>query len=123
MAGVDRARMIAPEGTEVEFDIAGELDEGVQAALNTAAFGRIVDNLVRNALNATRRGLVEVRISQTVTHFVLMVADSGTGVPPEFLPRAFDRFTRSEVSRAAGAEGSGLGPRWFGRWSTLRAET
>ena len=109
MAGVDRARVIAPPDTQVELDIAGELDEDVHAPLNTTAFGRIVDNLARNALNATRSGSVEVRISQTPTHLVLMVADSGTGVPPEFLPRAFDRFTRSEASRAAGTEGSGLG--------------
>ncbi|GAA3040365.1 sensor histidine kinase [Streptomyces glomeratus] len=35
------------------------------------------------------------------------VTDEGTGFPPEFLSRAFDRLARAEASRTG--EGSGLG--------------
>lgn len=39
----------------------------------------------------------------------IQVADTGQGIPAEDLPRIFDRFYRSEASRAAGEAGFGLG--------------
>jgi len=39
---------------------------------------------------------------------VLEVLDDGPGFPPDFLPDAFDRFSRADGARAEGA-GSGLG--------------
>ncbi|HEV7623188.1 MAG TPA: HAMP domain-containing sensor histidine kinase [Amnibacterium sp.] len=108
MAGVDRARALAGE-VQVEFEIAGEIDESARSRLDAVAFGRIIDNLAANALRATTRGSVELRIEQARERVVLTVSDTGSGIPPEFLPRAFDRFTRSDESRAADARGSGLG--------------
>lgn len=109
MAGVDRARTIAPVGVQMEFDIDGALREEVMTPMSTVAFGRVVDNLTSNAMRATTAGDVELRIAQSDDQLVVTVEDSGTGVPPEFLEHAFDRFARSEASRAAGKDGSGLG--------------
>ncbi len=109
MAGVDRARTVAPHEVRVEFDVDDALPEDAETRLDVTAFGRIIDNLISNALRATTAGAVEVRLGGTADRLVLAVADSGTGVEAEFLPHAFDRFARSDESRAAGAEGSGLG--------------
>jgi signal transduction histidine kinase len=38
----------------------------------------------------------------------LHVTDEGTGFPPEFLGRAFERFTRADPARARGGAGLGL---------------
>ncbi|MFJ9011198.1 sensor histidine kinase [Streptomyces canus] len=65
-----------------------------------------IGNLVDNAL---RHGHGSVRLTATVHdgRLRLCVTDEGSGFPPEFLPRAFDRFARAEASRTS--EGSGLG--------------
>jgi signal transduction histidine kinase len=62
------------------------------AAKYTPVEGRVVVSTRR------RREMVEVEIS-----------DTGQGIPPNDLPRIFDRFFRSEASRAAGEGGFGLG--------------
>ncbi len=65
-----------------------------------------VGNLVGNAL---RHGKGEVRVEASVSDGRLRVSvrDEGPGFPDEFLPQAFDRFTRAEQSRST--PGSGLG--------------
>lgn len=67
------------------------------------AVGNLVDNALRHGgrtvvLHATRREST-VRIG---------VQDDGEGFPPAFLPSAFERFTRADVSRARGGSGLGL---------------
>jgi signal transduction histidine kinase len=109
MAAVDRARSLAPEAVHVEFDLPDELEEGAEAPIAASAFGRVVDNLAGNALNATSAGSVELVLRQETGRLVLTVTDTGRGVPPEFLPHAFDRFARSAASRADGTPGSGIG--------------
>jgi signal transduction histidine kinase len=39
----------------------------------------------------------------------LIVEDRGPGVAPEFVPRLFERFSRSDESRRSGSPGAGLG--------------
>ncbi|MFF7130653.1 ATP-binding protein [Streptomyces sp. NPDC008240] len=65
-----------------------------------------IGNLLANAL---RHGHGTVRLTAAVHEgrLRLSVTDEGPGFPPEFLPRAFDRFARAEASRTS--EGSGLG--------------
>jgi signal transduction histidine kinase len=38
----------------------------------------------------------------------LHVRDEGAGLPPDFVPRAFQRFSRLDESRASGGAGLGL---------------
>ena len=38
----------------------------------------------------------------------LHVTDEGPGIPPEFLARAFERFSRHDQARARGGAGLGL---------------
>jgi signal transduction histidine kinase len=88
---------------EVRIDVPPDL----AALIDPTAFDRIVSNLVVNAL---RYGEAPVTVSaeQSDRHFRLAVEDRGPGVPPEFVPNLFERFTRSEHTYER-AGGSGLG--------------
>ncbi len=70
----------------------------------------IVDNLVENAIRYSGAGS-QVRISTQTEgdEAVLVVADTGQGIPASALPHLFDRFFRVESARAAENSGSGLG--------------
>jgi signal transduction histidine kinase len=71
---------------------------------------QIVDNLLDNALRHTPAGsTVTARATRTATGtVVIQVRDQGPGFPPDFLARAFDRFTRADHARPDGP-GTGLG--------------
>ncbi len=64
-------------------------------------------NLVENAL---RHGAGDVELAQRLLgdRVELHVVDHGGGFPPDFLPNAFDRFTRANGSRPRGGTGLGL---------------
>ena len=94
----------APEHAE---DVRIEVPPDLEAVLDPTAFDRIVANLLTNAL---RYGEPPVRVAaeQRDRHFRLTVEDRGRGVAPEFVPRLFERFSRSTDSDQAAA-GAGLG--------------
>ena len=83
---------------------------------------KIVLNLVSNAFKFTLDGEIEVSLRQsflglpslqndgTRDGFVeLTVRDTGVGIPPEELPRMFERFHRVKNSRGRTHEGTGIG--------------
>lgn len=75
--------------------------------LRPTAMHRLLANLLRNALDYGRSGVV-VRTAETAEGFVLSVLDRGPGVPPAQIERLKQPFTRMEAARG-GAGGSGLG--------------
>lgn len=75
--------------------------EGLQAMLG---------NLISNAVKYSPHG-GEVRVAARAEgdHVVIEVADNGIGIPEEDLPRVFDDFYRTPLSRQLGITGTGLG--------------
>lgn len=64
-------------------------------------------NLLLNAAaHTTESTPIEIRAALAADEFILTVADRGPGIPPELLPRIFDKFFRAP---GAPAGGSGLG--------------
>ncbi len=109
MGAVDRARMLAlARSIDVSFEISG--DSGHTYRVSRTSFARVLDNLLVNAVNAVPdRGAVAATLDEDAAGLRLIVSDTGPGMPEEFLPRAFERFSRPDVARSGGSGGSGLG--------------
>ncbi|HAV61309.1 MAG TPA: hypothetical protein DCY13_02975 [Verrucomicrobiales bacterium] len=74
------------------------------------ALDRVVFNLVENAIrHSPRDEAVEVNVSADNGEVRLDVMDRGPGIPPEHLPRLFERFYRVDVARNRAGGGAGLG--------------
>lgn len=72
-------------------------------------YEKILLNLLSNAFKFTHEGFVQLRLRQVGADVELTVADSGTGIPGDELPRVFERFHRIEGQRARSHEGTGIG--------------
>ncbi len=70
--------------------------------------GRALANLLDNASRHGGR-VVAMRLRREEGQVVFEVADDGDGFPPEFLPRAFEAFTRSPTRPDDPRGGSSLG--------------
>nr|WP_225953309.1 SpoIIE family protein phosphatase [Kibdelosporangium phytohabitans] len=85
----------------------GRLPEPVY--IDRGMWEKVVLNLLSNALKFTFDGSVEVSLRAGDGEAVVTVADTGVGVPPEEIPRLFQRFHRIENTRSRSNEGSGIG--------------
>lgn len=90
-AGVVLESSVEPPGLTIEAD--------------AVRIRSVLANLVSNALrHGHRGGTVTVRASEAGDSVRVSVRDDGGGIPPELLPRVFDRFVKAPDS-----PGSGLG--------------
>jgi len=88
--------------------------EPVIAEMDRSLVQRAVGNLVSNAVTHTPSGgsivlatKLGTRAEASTVH--IEVSDTGEGIPPEALPKVFDRFYRVDTSRSQASGGTGLG--------------
>jgi signal transduction histidine kinase len=82
-------------------------ESGLHVAADPLRVGQALVNLVDNALTHGA-GTVELRAEERGVFVELHVSDEGSGFPPGFRERAFDRFSRADEARSGGGSGLGL---------------
>jgi signal transduction histidine kinase len=89
----------------------GSVSPGIDlVSMDAQKIGRVLANLVSNALQHTPAGgSVQIRASALAEGVQVEVRDTGDGIRAEDLPHVFEQFYRGEKSRSRDTGGSGLG--------------
>jgi two-component system OmpR family sensor kinase len=85
--------VVAPNGLVVDADLP-RLEQ---------ALGNVVDNALRHGA-----GTIRLSADPADDRVELHVLDEGAGFPADFLPQAFERFSRADAARTGGGAGLGL---------------
>jgi signal transduction histidine kinase len=95
------------QGITLEGQVESDVDP---IFMDTQAIGRVLNNLIGNALRHTPpNGRVSVWVRRTGPRVEVTVSDTGEGIRAEDIPHIFERFYRAEKSRNRGTGGAGLG--------------
>lgn len=84
--------------TDHNYTIQGEKN------LLTQAFANLIDNAIKFT---PEHGTIHVSLEQNENSVWVVIADSGSGIAPEYHDKVFEKFFRLEQSR--GSKGNGLG--------------
>jgi two-component system OmpR family sensor kinase len=84
-----------------------EIDGGCRARIDRLRIEQALGNLIENALRHGA-GTIRVSASRDGDWLELHVSDEGAGFPTDFVPDAFERFSRANQSRGTGGTGLGL---------------
>ncbi len=83
--------------------------EPVEAVIDADRVRQVVINLVHNAVKFTPPGgSITVAVERNADEVTITVVDTGVGVAREDLPRLFERFYKTDRSRASPGTGLGL---------------
>ncbi|MFG1707728.1 ATP-binding protein [Nonomuraea sp. M3C6] len=103
------ARVRVPD-RQVKLAGLGDQLAPVSIVGDEARLRQVAANLVANALCHTpHEAAISIKVGRSGSMGVLEVSDTGPGVPPEHVPRLFDRLYRVSPGRSRADGGAGLG--------------
>jgi two-component system heavy metal sensor histidine kinase CusS len=101
------AAFYQPSAEDRQIALSCEGDAEISA--DPMLFNRAIGNLIQNALRFTPDGgTIRISAANLNGRAEISVADNGSGIAPEHLPRVFDRFYRADPSRSSAGTGLGL---------------
>jgi len=101
------SRLAQDKGIRLEVDAGAR---GIIALADRRAMEQVVGNLLDNAIKYCPQGaIVHLRPEVQGDKVRMSVSDTGPGIPPQHLPRLFERFYRVDAGRSRELGGTGLG--------------
>jgi signal transduction histidine kinase len=106
---VDALRPSRPRVEAAHLDLDVNIDRTLPTVMaDSAQIERVLANLIANAVNATTAGgRITVSARQSSHGVQVSVADTGRGIPPEYIPKLFEEFVQVPDA-ATGNAGLGL---------------
>ncbi len=102
----DVLRILEPLAHAKQITIEKELTEAPPVNADRDRIFYVLSNIIGNAIKFTpERGTITLRTERRRDELVIVVDDSGPGIPPEQRAHVFDRYRRGHASK----DGSGLG--------------
>jgi len=94
---------------QIQLEIPEEY-QGILAKADRRALEQVLGNLLDNAVKYCPSGtFVRIHAGPEGERVRVTVSDTGAGIPPQHLPRLFERFYRVDTSRSRELGGTGLG--------------
>jgi len=109
-AALRSAAALEPRAKAGGIEIAVEVPDDSVVLADRDRVGQVLSNLIGNAITHTPAGgRIAISAQRRNGAVETSVADTGTGIPAEHLRHVFDRFYRTDPSRARSSGGTGLG--------------
>jgi signal transduction histidine kinase len=106
----EEMRRMERRAEEAGLALQSRLEEPVLVRLSVRDLSLLARNLLENAVQYTRRGgRIEVSVGTENGTAVLVVRDTGIGIPGREQARVFERFYRVDRARSRETGGTGLG--------------
>lgn len=102
----DRSPIAESKGIKINNDISEPIIMDGNQSLLASIFNNIIDNAIAYS-GGTEIVIKQYGLTQEKIH--LFIADNGSGIPDEHLPKLFERFYRIDKGRSRAAGGTGLG--------------
>jgi signal transduction histidine kinase len=110
LAELEKAFHVLAVQREIHFRVHREAGLPDEVHWDIDRINEVLGNLLSNAFKFTpRSGTVELTLAPVEAGVQMTVRDTGAGIPPEQLPRIFEKFYQADNQSSARAAGTGLG--------------
>lgn len=110
---------LLPQAARKNITLQAAIDDSISVLADEKMVGRVLTNLIHNAIKFTETGGVAVSVSKARgpkgngenngAWVTVSVSDTGQGILPDELPRIFERFYKIDQARDRRNSGTGLG--------------
>jgi signal transduction histidine kinase len=98
------------QANENQIELVLQLEPSSMIFADRDRVTQVVQNLLSNALKfSPKQSKVLIQTQKKASRIRVEVIDFGTGIPKEFQPQIFQKFTQADSSASRHAQGSGLG--------------
>ena len=98
--------MAEKRNIKIELSADSNLTVGISDIRMQQLFSNIIGNAIKYNVD---NGNIYINIYKERKNVIISIKDTGIGINPQNIDKIFERFYRSDVSRASGIPGTGLG--------------